>query len=68
MKIITRKSLISLIIALIMILNLVPFGAFSQVYATNTYTVTFDLNGGTMTSPSTQIVSEGESPITILLG
>ena len=63
MKTLTRKSLISLFIALIMILNLVPFGAISQVYAANTYTVTFDLNGGTMTSPTTQVVNEGESPV-----
>ena len=31
---ITKKSLISLLIAIIMILNLVPFGAISKVYAT----------------------------------
>ena len=36
MRTLTKKSIISLIIALIMILNLVPFGAISQVYATGT--------------------------------
>ena len=36
MKTITKKSLISLLITLIMILNLVPFGAISKVYATTT--------------------------------
>ena len=36
MKTITKKTLISLLITLIMILNLVPFGAISKVYATTT--------------------------------
>lgn len=37
MKTLTKKAIISLIIALIMIMNLVPFGAISQVYATTDY-------------------------------
>ena len=36
MKTITKKTLISFLISLIMILNLVPFGAISKVYATTT--------------------------------
>ena len=36
MKTIAKKSLINILITLIMILNLVPFGAISKVYATTT--------------------------------
>ena len=49
MRKITQKSFISFIIALIMILNLVPFGVLSQVHATDTIANVNIASDGTIT-------------------